>query len=66
MGVPVVAQWVKNQTTMVQVAAEAQVQYLVWCSGLKDPVLPQLQCRSQLCSDLTPGPGTSITLQMQL
>ena len=41
-------QLVKNLTTVAWVTAEAQVQSLAQCSGLKDPVLPQLQCRSQL------------------
>ena len=39
-GVPAVAQWVKNQTAVVQVTMEAQVQFPAWNSGLKDPGLP--------------------------
>ena len=35
------AQWVKNLTAAAQVAAEAHVQSLAWCGGLKDPALPQ-------------------------
>ena len=39
MGVPTIAQWVKNLTAVAQVTAEVQVQSLVWHSGLKDVVL---------------------------
>lgn len=31
-----VARWVKNSTSVARVAAKAQVQSLVLCSGLKD------------------------------
>ena len=31
-------QWVKNLTAVTLVAAEAQVQSLAGCSGLKDPI----------------------------
>ena len=41
-GAPTVVQWVKNLTTVVQVAAEVWVQSLAWCSGLKDPACPLL------------------------
>ena len=34
--------WVKNLTAATWVAAEVQVQFLAWHSGLKDPALPQL------------------------
>ena len=36
MGVPTVAQWVKNLTTVAQVAAEVQVQSPAQGNGLKD------------------------------
>ena len=42
------AQWVKNPTAATEGAAKTQVQSLDQWSGLKDPVLPQLWCRSQL------------------
>ena len=42
------AQRDKNMIAEALVAVEAQVQSLAWCSGLKDPTLQQLQCRSQL------------------
>ena len=42
------AHWAKNLTAMAQVVAEAGVQSLAQCSGLKDLVLPQLQHRLQL------------------
>ena len=51
------AQWVKNPTTVVQVAMEAQVRSLAWYSELKDPALPQLWCRLQLQLRLSPLPG---------
>ena len=36
------AQWVKNLTAAAQITLEAQVSSLVWFSGLKDLVSPQL------------------------
>ena len=39
------AQWVKNLIAAVQVTVEVQVQFLAWCSGLKDPMLLQLWLR---------------------
>ena len=42
MGVPAVTQWVKNPTVAAWFTAEVQVQSLDQCSGLKDPVMPQL------------------------
>ena len=48
VGVPTVVQWVKNPTAMARVAVEMQVWSLAGHSGLKDPALPQLQCRAQL------------------
>ena len=40
-GVPAVVQGVKDPTAAARVIAEMLVQSPVWCSGLKDPVLPQ-------------------------
>ena len=40
MGVPTVAQWIKNLTAAAQVAVEAQVQSPAQHSGLKDPAWP--------------------------
>ena len=37
-GIPTVAQWVKNPTTVAQVAAEVRVQFPAQNSGLKDLV----------------------------
>ena len=56
-GVPAMVQWVKNLTAVARVAAEVQVPSPAWCSGLKNLVLPQLCCRSQLQLgfDLWPG-----------
>ena len=45
------AQWVKNLTVVAQVTAELLVPSVVWHSGLKDLVLPQLQLR------FNPWPG---------
>ena len=42
-GVPTVAQQVKNLTAAAWVTLEARVQSQAHCSGLKDPMLPQLQ-----------------------
>ena len=39
IGVPAVAQWVKNLTTMTWVAAEVRVRFPAQRSGLKDPAL---------------------------
>ena len=46
-GVPAVAQWIKNPTTMARITSEVQVRAQMGCSGLKDLVLLQLQYRSQ-------------------
>lgn len=54
------AQGVKDLTAVAQVTAEEGVQSLAWPSGLKDPVLPKLWCRSQLWLEFSPGLGTSI------
>ena len=48
MGVPTVAQWVKNLTAVAWVTAEVWVPSLAWHSGLTDLALLQLQHRSQL------------------
>lgn len=57
------AQGVKDLMAVAQVTAEEGVQSLAWPSGLKDPVLPKLWCRSQLWLGLGPRPGN---FQMQL
>ena len=57
MGVPTVVQWVKNLTVMAWVAAEAQVQYPAWHSGLKDLAMPKLQHRLKLWLGFNSWPG---------
>ena len=57
MGVTSVAQWVKNLTTAAGVNAEVQVLFLPLHSGLNDPALLQLQCRSQLQLGFIPWLG---------
>ena len=47
-GVPAMVQCVKNLTAAAQVAAEVWVQFLAWCSGLKDLALLQPWHRSEL------------------
>ena len=49
-------QQVKNLTAAAQADAEVQLPFLAWHIGLKDPVLPQLQCRSQLQLGFNPWP----------
>ena len=49
------AQWVKNLTAIAQVAGVVQVRSLAQCSGLEDPALLQLQCKSQLWFGSFPG-----------
>ena len=46
----------------ISVSVQCQVSDLIpaWNSGLKDPVLPQLQCRSQLWLGSDPWPWNSI------
>ena len=44
-GAPTVVQWVKHPTAVAWVAVQARGQSLAQGSGLKDPVLPQLQHR---------------------
>ena len=41
-------QWLKNLTAVAWAAAEVWVLSPAWCSGLKDPGLLWLWCRSQL------------------
>ena len=60
LGVPAVAQWVKYLTAVAWVATEARVRSLALHSGLKDPTLPQLWHRLQLCSDSIPGQETAV------
>ena len=61
MGVPAMAHLVKNLTGVAQVIAEGHIQSLAWCSGLKDPMLPQPQHRSELGLGFNPWPwGNSI------
>ena len=57
LGVPSVTQWVKNPTAAAWVAVELRFQSLAQYSGLKDPALPQLRCRSQLRLGMDPWPG---------
>ena len=64
IGVPTVAQWVKNLIAVAGVAAEV----LVWSparhSGLKEPAWLQRYDIGHSCgSDSIPGPGTSIGLR---
>ena len=56
-------QQVKNLTW---VAAEVQVQPLGWCSQLKDPAWPRLQCRSQLQLEFNLWPGNKTKLPQNL
>ena len=65
LGVPAVAQWVKNPTAVVQVAEEAQAQSPSWCSGLKDQALPQLWYRTQLYLGFNPWPRNFHTPRVQ-
>ena len=51
------AQWIKNPTAAARVAAVARVPSLAQQSGLKDPVLPLLQHRSQLWIGFNRCPG---------
>ena len=51
-------QWIKEDLIAAAwVAAEARVQSLAWCSGLKDLALPQLWCRWQLQVGFNLWPG---------
>ena len=47
-------QWVKNPTAVAWVTTKVQIPSPARCSGLKDPVLPQLQLR---LNPWTTGPG---------
>ena len=55
-GVPALAQWIKNPTAEAWTTAEAWVQSLTLCSGLKDSVLLQLWCSLQLQLEFNPQP----------
>ena len=52
------AQWVKNVTAAAWVTVKAWVRSMAWDSGLKDPALPQLWCRSQLWLLFNPWTGS--------
>ena len=56
IGVPAVVQQVKNLALAAWVTVEVQVRSPTWHSGLKDLVLPQLQCQSQLRLRFNPRP----------
>ena len=62
MGVPAVAQRVKNLTLAAQVAPEAQAGSPAWRSSLKDLALTQLWHRSQLQLRFNPLPENFHTL----
>ena len=62
LGVPAVTQWVKNLTAAARVTAEAQFKCYPAQWVIKDPALPQLQCRSQLWLLFSPLPETSTCL----
>ena len=51
------AQWVNSSTAAAPVTVEVQVQSLATQSGLKDLMLPQLWCRSQLWLRFNPWSG---------
>ena len=51
------AQWVKNMIAVAQVAVEVRVRYPAQYTGLKDLVLPQLWCESQLWLGFNPQAG---------
>ena len=57
VGVPGVAQWVKNPTAVILIIVEMWVQSQACCSGLKDLTLLQMWCRSQLWLGFSPWPG---------
>ena len=56
LGVPSVAQWVKNAAAVAWLAAEAWVQSPAQHCGLRDLVLLQLRRRSQLWLRFNPWP----------
>ena len=58
--VPTMMQWVKNLTAAAQVAVEMQIQFPVWCSGLKDTVLPKVGHKLQLHLPFHPWPRNSM------
>ena len=57
-------QWVKNLTAATSTAVESQIQSSVPSSGLKDPVLLQLQHRLPLWLRVNPWPRKFHMLQM--
>ena len=60
VGVPVVVHWVKNLTAVTWVTVEVWDPSLAWYNGLQDPVLLQLQLRSQLWLRFNPWLRISI------
>ena len=56
------AQSFKNLAAARSVTAEAEVQSLAWCSGLKDLALPQPWHRLQLRFKFNPWPGNFYVL----
>ena len=60
IGVPVLVQWVKNLTAMPQVAAEAQVGSLAWCSELR--ILHCCSCGIGHSCGLNPIPGLGTSI----
>ena len=65
LGVPALAQCVKNPNAVAQVAMEAQVQSSARGSGLKDLALPQLHPRLHLRLRFNPWPGNFHVPQVQ-
>ena len=60
-GVPAMVHWVKNLTAAAQIDAEVQFQSPAWCSGLKDPALPQPLAQTQsLAQELPYTVGAAI------
>ena len=66
LGVLTVAQWVKSPTAAAWVTVVAWVPSLAQRSGLKDPALLQLGCRSHLQLGFSPWPGNFHMLQVWL
>ena len=52
--------WIRNITTVAQVAAEMWVQSQTWHRGLKEPALPICDIGHSCGSDLVPDPRISI------
>ena len=59
-GVPTVALWVKNLTTVARVTRQVQVWSLAWCSGLRTQRCHSCSVGCRCGSDSIPGLGTSI------